>query len=437
MADIRPFEGVRYDLDRVGGFREVLGPADDIPSAEEASALIACHPFHSVRLEMIDPATPENLCRSAAYLRRWLCQGVLRRDTGPSFYVYEHEYTWEGARRKRRGFFAIARLDEESEQQMLPHENVRAEVVDIRVALLHRIQANLSPIYTLINDGGEVASLLDALVRQPADEVDGDGEDGVHRLWQVSGAESIASLQQAVASHPLYIADGHHRYAAARAYRDELRKKGVDRPEAEWVLIYISPVQDPGIIVQPIHRLFRSFAGRGWDEARHRMTRYFDVEEHDARGADGQAELLAEIGRLSEQDDLPAYVALDPGGEHYARLRLRDWHLVSSMLPRGVSDVTRHLDINLLERALLRHALGFQTADLEARIDYTADAVWAVGRVRSGAARAAIFTRPTPLEKLMAVARAGDRMPYKSTYFYPKIPIGLVLHDLTNGNGAR
>ena len=435
MAEIRPFRGVRYDTVRVGGLRAVIGPPEDIPSNEWAQALTAGRPYHSVRLEMHDPDTTDRFAAAGERFRQWLREGVLVRDEQPAFYAYEHEYLLGNTRRRRRGFFAALRLADPADGVVLPHEETLPHNVAVRLALLRGIRANLSAVYTLVEDEGRLARILDAVMAAPPAESGLDDEGGCHRLWVVTDPSVIAALQATVAGRPLYIADGHHRYTAALIYRDERRAATGDAGAAEYVLTHIASVEDPGIMVMPIHRVVRVLNGSTWDEVVGHLREHFSVSQAPLPPEDPASGVAAQIARLDALGGPPAYLLLEPGARRLTTLRVRQWDQVEHVLPQEASGLTRHLDATVADAVVLRHVLGIDEGSLEERVDFTPNVAQAVSETRAGTAAAALFVRPTRLRTLLAVAGAGERMPQKSTYFYPKIPIGLVVYYCATTDG--
>lgn len=434
MAEIRPFRGVRYDVSRVGGLGQVIGPAEDIPSAERAAALTAGRPYNSVLLEMPEASSSGSATQSAGdRFRAWLRDGVLVRDGVPALYLYEHEYAWGSGRRRLRGFFAALRLTEPETGEVLPHESVLPQNLELRIAKLREVQADVSAVYTLVEDDGQIEQILDGIAQREPDESGSDDEGGIHRIWRIEDHDRIAALCGAVAGRPLYIADGHHRYEAALAYRDELRGARGAAGAADDVLVFIADAADPGIAILPIHRVVSGIEPEHLPANLETLRRSFELTPIEIAGGQDQATAAAlesAVERLAETNTLPSFLLLEPGGERLWRLRLRSWEVIEPLLPAGASVLTRKLDVTVLDSVVLRQALGIAPDELERRVEFTPDIERAYDLVRAESTVAALFVRPTPLMKLLAVARAGERMPQKSTYFAPKIPIGLVVYDL-------
>lgn len=432
MADIRPFRGIRYNVERVGGLREVIGPPEDIPSTEHALELTRNRPYSSVRLEMRDPAAPTEFAESGRRFREWLRDGILFQDSAPALYMYEHEYAWGKERQRLRGFFAALSLTEPEAGVVLPHENILRQNLDLRVSLLRGIHANLSAVYTLVEDDGRIERTLSAVASRQPDDTGQDDEGGIHRVWRITDPAQQRVLQETIARFPLYIADGHHRYAAALVYRDAARARG-DAEAAEFVLTYIACTSDPGVMILPIHRLIRELDAREWEAALARIELFFDVETVPIDDRAPEKHVRREVAGLATRNSMPTFLALPPEATRMLTLRLRDWESIQSFLPDGASALTRRLDATVLDTMIIRFALGIDSEALESRVEFSPDPEHVCDQLRCGTAGAAFFVRPLPLSSLLAVARAGDRMPQKSTYFYPKIPIGLVMRDLSAG----
>ena len=431
MAMIRPFQGIRYDIERVGGLQQVIGPAAEIPPGEGAEDVEADRPYTAIRLQTPDPGMPPTFGEAGALFRRWLADGILIREPKPACYLYEHEFTYQGKRRLSRGLFAALRLPNGGTAEVIPHERIFHQQIDGHIALLQQVQANLNPLFTLVEDNGELTAILHriAMEREP-DESGTDDTSDRHRLWVIDQPGTIEALIRAIEHRPLFIADGHHRFAAALAYRDRLLEESTKPGPAGNILIYIAGAADTGALVLPIHRLVRSLGTRSWPQVRERLARDFEIEERQLRGTDAISELRELVAGLAAAEN-PAYVLLKPGGERLLFLRLRDR---SRVLQRFPGRASAHLpDVTLLDTLILRDAFGFAPNEIEARVSFTPDLPVSAEAVQDGLAVAAIFVSPLSLPMLLTITRNGGQLPSKSTYFYPKIPTGLVFHDLANG----
>ena len=430
MANIRPFRGITFDTARVGGLSEVVGPPEDIPSHDQAAAIVAGHPYHAVRLEMSDTGPGECFHRAARCFRQWLSDGILQQSQESAFYVHEHEFDFAGERRRRRGVFAAVELTDYAERVVLPHENTMPHNVEVRTELLRDVRANLSAVYTLVEDDGKLEAALNAVSSRQPDISGDDDVGGFHRLWAITNPSSIRNLRDALARRPLYMADGHHRYAAALNYRGELDRQGFDNGQADWTLAYLADINDDGVLVLPIHRVVKSLGAYNWDEMKSEMEVYFDILSIDLPEDNAEEYVTRAVSDLSDQTDDLAYLILEPGARTLLQVKLRDWNSVAGCIPADAGATASHLDVTVLDCVILYKILEFDSRQVEKNVEFTQDALTAYDFVRSGKAVFAAFVRPTPLSTLLNVARAGGRMPQKSTYFYPKIPIGLLMRDL-------
>jgi uncharacterized protein (DUF1015 family) len=426
VAEVRGFRGLRYAADRVGDLSCVVCPPYDIISEREAAALRATSPYNAICLELPEPEPGDaggqsRYRRAASELAAWRRDGVLRRDDAPSVYAVEEAFTWQDTQHRRRGLLAAVRLAAWEERIVLPHERTLAAPKADRLELLRACETNISPVFLLHPPQPDAQRALwqDLEGRPPTAEIslpEGRGE----RLW-VLQAESV-DLLGAFASSPLYIADGHHRYETALRYRDE-RRAGTEASRVagyEYVLSYLVSMDDPGLLVLPTHRCVA--AGR-IDEERLAglIGERFDVERRPWHGASNLPAALAELGWHGANQT--AFALYRPG----ELTILRPTDEADRWLPPDRDSAWRALDVAQLESLLLAPLLGPSVAE---ELIYTRDAAEAVAEVDAGRAALAVLLNPTPPQQIAAVADASERMPQKSTYFYPKLSTGLVFHVL-------
>jgi uncharacterized protein (DUF1015 family) len=434
VPKIEPFRGVHYDPMRTYGLSPVIGPPQDLPDLGEAARLIEQHPFHSLRLELGDPdvngwTSPERV-RESVY-QRWIDDGVLIKQPEPVFFVHEHRYRQDGIYHRRLGLFATAEISDDPVSGFRPHESTIRENLRFRVDLLRHLRLSISPIFTIVRDSGWLGVVLAELVHaRPPDLSGHDAEEGIHRLWTMDDPYLITWLQELVSDRPLYIADGHHRYAAAKAYRDHLLQEGRDPGNARTVLTLIVSEFDPGVSVLPIHREVRKLPG-DWNEIEARFNEVFRI---DCVLTEEQIEpelVQRRATRLAETiDDEPAFLMMRHPSRQLEHVRVRHPALIDQLIDASVPDVVRNLDVTVLHRMLLENVFGIPEDDPEGCVNYSPDAAAIVRRVQSGASELGLFMRNPRVEQVMAVADAGAHMPQKSTYFYPKVPAGLVMYDL-------
>jgi uncharacterized protein (DUF1015 family) len=434
VPKIEPFFGIHYDPLRTHGLSPVIGPPQDLPDLEEAARIIRQHPYHSLRLELGNPTdsswTAPADVRSSVF-EQWLNEGLLIRSDEPAFFVHEHRYRQNGIYHRRLGLFAAANLAEDPETGFRPHEGTIPENLRFRIDLMQHLRLSISPIFTLVRDNGWLGVVLSDLVHaRPPDLSGHDAEEGIHRVWVMRDPHIIAWLQDLVAERPLYIADGHHRFAAAKTYRNRLIEHGIDPGPAGKVLTLIVSEFDPGVSILPIHRGVQRIPV-DWGVAEERIKRLFEVE-----CLLQQNQITPElIGRRASR--LAASVSEDPEfllirheDQRLLRLRLRDRESIAAIVDDSTAPRVRELDVTVLHRVLLQHVLDIPVDDPDGIISYPPDPEHLTRQVQEGSVALGLFMRNPRIEQVLSVADAGAYMPQKSTYFYPKVPAGLVIYDL-------
>ena len=432
MADIRPFSGIHYAPDLRPHLAALVTPPYDVISPEAQVAYYDRHPNNIIRLELgLDEPGDDTLnnryTRAAAIFAEWRLRGIMRQDERPAMYLYRQRFQSGGKDYWRASLLARVRLEPWEAGVVLPHEKTMAKPKSDRLKLLRACAANLSPIMALYQDEqGTLQQLFKALneFSPEADFTDEAGEE--HWLLPITDAAHLRTIQDFFAEQRLYIADGHHRYETALAYRDELREMRKDlHPEdaANFVLMSLSAFEDPGVVILPTHRLIKGVAAervRGLAEA---LKPYFTVDALPASASATQA-----LEALSAET-AAAFVLVT--AEQTFRLRARP-EVAQRMAATGRSAAWQSLDVAILQTLALEEGLGLDAEALTSGdfLTYIRDADAAVAAVQNGTAQLAALVRSTRVEQLRDVAAVGDRMPQKSTYFYPKLITGLVINPL-------
>ena len=417
MAEVLPLHAVHYDLGRVESLADVVAPPYDVIDDRQRAELAARSPYNVVELDLPrDPYGGDPYEHAGALLERWTDEGVLTRDSEPTIYALEQDYdTPDGSRLTRRGFLARVRLAPYGEG-IRPHERTQPGPKEDRLRLTRATRHNLSPIFAL-HPGDAWRHLAPALGGDPLGEVtDGDGT--THRIWRIDDRAVHAAIAEELAPGELLIADGHHRYETSLAYQAEVGPGG---PQ-DYVLMALVSLEDPGLTVFPTHRLISGLAG--------------DPTKQQALGTG--------LRELFEVEKVP-FDQLDPGGiegvgvfgymdSHHKqayRLRLASNPALARALA-GRSEAYRTLDAAILEELVLKGILGMSTEDIAAKrgIGYTPSLDEALAKLDNGDYQAAFLLRPTPVDQVREVAAAGETMPPKSTYFFPKLLTGLVFNPL-------
>ncbi|MFQ5860224.1 MAG: DUF1015 domain-containing protein [Dehalococcoidia bacterium] len=429
MAELRPFCGLRYNLALVTDLSEVLCPPYDVIGPEEQQRLHQLSPYNMVRLELgqefpTDTPQENRYTRAAAQFSCWLAEEVLLREEQPALYLLRQRFTHRGQEMARLSLLAAVRLEELDRGGILPHERTAEAPKRDRLALMEACQANLSPVMALYRDPlGTVQGLLKRVQEASPVAQARDGQGG-SQLWCISQEEAIGQIGSALAGQPLYLADGHHRYETALAYRDRMRARAQgqwsDDDASNFVLMALVSLDDPGLLVLPYHRLVCGLAPPMLTCLRDRLHQCFHIEPFAAAREGPWLEVLLdtveELGR-----ERVALGLLGPDGEGPYLLTLKEGQKPSGRGP--IAD----FEAWLLEELVLAPVLRETLVD---SVSYVHDPEEAVRRIEDTTCQMAFFLRPLPLELFEAIVRQGQRLPPKSTYFHPKLPTGLVLNPL-------
>ena len=403
MADVRPFRALRY-APAAGPLGDLVSPPYDVISPEERRGYLAASRYNAVRLELPEVAYEE----VAGLIASWIDDGVLER-ADPVLVAWTQTFTLEdGVERERRTILGVVGLEPYEARVVRPHERTHAGPKEDRLRLIRAVRTNISPVFGLYPDPDGAAWAAVAPQGPPAGELtDADGT--VHRIWFVADPAVADAVAAALRDCWILIADGHHRYETALAYRDELRAQGAGPGPHDRVMMGLTALDDPGLVVLPTHRLLTR-----WPEGADAAFAATPVD-----GVDALVEALA-----AAPEDAPAVGLITAAG---ARL------LTAPAPPPGTSPADR-LDVAAIEREILVPHLGADQAALahDEVLSYTKDAHEAAGLVASGTLAAALIMRGIPKPAIADVSEAGETMPQKSTYFFPKLLTGVAFHPLTD-----
>ena len=434
MAAIRSFRGLRYNAHDALSLALVTAPPYDCISATERDEFYRTHPHNIVRLilgkdQPGDGPDYNKYTRAGDLLAKWVNTGILARDPVPAVYFYQQEFEIEGKSYVREGFLARVGLEPFGQGNIFPHEETMSGPREDRMRLIRAARANLSPVFSLFPDAenGVTAHLRSCLPYEPvAQTVDGDGV--VHRLFAITDPAAIEPVAAMMADRPLFVADGHHRYETAVAYRDELRAAGQDigpdHPAASILMLCVS-MDHPGLAVLPTHRVVHGLPDLSADALRRATEKHFRWEAFtgaEATSARMTERITAARGHafgLWTRDTAEAFI-----------LTLKSVK-VMDRLAADHSKPWRKLDVAILQRVILGEDLRHTVANPDGlRLSYVHLANQAFDAVHEDGADAAFVMRPLPVRSLQEVAHTGERMPPKSTYFYPKALSGLVINPL-------
>jgi uncharacterized protein (DUF1015 family) len=441
MAEIVPFRAIRYAASRGRALGQLIAPPYDLVSPAQRSELLARSPENIVHVILGqdlpgDGPTTNKYRRAAEHWASWLARGVLQRDPRPALYPLEQSFVApDGRNLLRRGFMAAVRLHEVGEGIVVPHEKTLARTRADRLELIKAVKANLSPVCGLYRDTTEAtARALDAASGgEPVAETDSD--DGVHhRLWRCEDAAEIAALQRLLEGERILLADGHHRYETALAYRRLLEEQTPGLPADgghHYVLMFLCPMSDPGLFLFATHRLVLGLKDFKLAPFLERLGQYFHVETlaEDVRRPTGRAWAISKLGEHAEKSTTFVVLSAEDGRARIATLR-DDVDLSGAELP--ADQMLAALDVTVLHSIVLQHILGLSAATQERQenLTYVHDSGEAVNRVLSGEHQLGFLLNPTPMWQVEAVGDAGETMPQKSTLFHPRLQSGLVMRDV-------
>ena len=418
MAKLEPIRALHYNLEKTGGLQDVVAPPYDVIDAEQRAQLEARSPYNVVRIDL--PVGEDPYAEAARQLAQWRSDGVVVQDERPAIWVLEQDYTGPDARsRTRRGFLARVRVENYGAGRIRAHERTHPGPKEDRLRLTRATRANLSPIFSLFSDPDARAwSALEPHTHADPWSSATDEDGTASRLWRVENEDAIEIVRSAAAEAELLIADGHHRYETARVYADEVGGEG----EHRYVLMCLVPLQDPGLTVFPTHRLIKDTTPAQQEALATALRRDFEIEE------------LSGVSELAPGPQPAGRIALGYIDSHFRRpfrLTLRDPAIADAALS-GHSEPYRRLDTAVLEALILNGALGLTDEDIDHlnQLGYARDAEQAIELVQDGTFDAAFLMAPPPIELVQAVADCGETMPPKSTYFFPKVPTGLIFNPL-------
>ena len=435
MATIKPFKGLRYNIEKVDGLENVVTPPYDIISDEEQKAYYDKHSNNVIRLEYgaeyeTDSELDNRYTRAAAFLRSWIDDGVLQFEDKECLYLYEQRFSFLGQELTYRGFVTLTQLEEFSKGVILPHEETLSKAKTDRLNLMTATHANFSQIYCLyMDETGKIRSMMEQITKSPADISFTAENDILQNVWIVRDDAVIAAVQAEFADKQLFIADGHHRYETALNFRNKMREENPDWKESDlfnYVMMMLVDMDDPGLVVFPTHRLVNNVK---IDEvmAVSLLKDDFDIDKIivDSKTSMLCDAIAKDLVALKEKKGFALYF----GGEYYYRLSLNDASVMEKYLP-DKSEAYRNLDVTILHTLVLDKIYGIDTENLanQKNLTYTRDPMEAIEAVQNGSQQCAFLLNATKVREIKDVSLAGEKMPQKSTYFYPKLITGIVMN---------
>ena len=440
MATVLPLKGILYNPEKIADSAQVTTPPYDVITPDEQAAYYERHPYNVIRLilgrtQATDTASDNPHTRSANFYRQWMADGILKQEDQPALYLKAITYAHEERTITRYGLIARVGLEPFEKRIILPHEKTFSKVRSERLQLMKATHCNYCPIFSLYPDDGGMLASLEHAVDKSAPIVDfTDDQDHRHQLWRILDPAIHRQVAAAMQDKRLFIADGHHRYETALNFRKHLEETEPsfnDHHPANYVLMYLCSMSDPGLIILPAHRLLKAVSAADLRQAMVKTRSYFEVDEHPFTAGDRQrverdfmaalndGGLRQRLGIYAHQSPIFYLLTLKPG--------VMD-RLFSDQLDASL----RLLDVTVLTRLVFIKILGFDQnrLDNEQLIGYASTADKAFQSIDTGTYDVAFILNPTRIEQVQEVAQKGLIMPRKSTYFYPKVKSGLVMNTL-------
>lgn len=438
MGDVRPFRGCRYNLEPIGDLSSVICPPHDEISPEAQHCYYLKSPYNMVRLELGkespgDSRRSNKYTRAADTLQTWLREGILLPEARPAFYLIEHRFLYKGAMRSLRGLIARVGLDD-SGGQIRPHEVTRPGPTADRLRLLQHCRFSFSPVMGLFRH--EEEGLLSLFPNVTADRpalsaVDSSGI--TYNMWAVTEEKMLKAASDFFATKVIYIADGHHRYQTALTYqRQQLdNSSSFTGDEAfNFVMMTLIHSQDPGLILLPTHHLVQGLEPERLARLREELAANFELIGLLSPSATLSQTAASWLHNLEDQGRAGmAFGLYGLHGQRFCLMVAKEKAGLQKMIPPGETP-GKDLEVSILHWLILRGVLAPEKE--QKCLTHTRDPIQAISRVDSGESQLAFFLNPIAISTVLAVADAGDRMPQKSTYFYPKTPAGLVANSITD-----
>lgn len=441
MAEILPFHGILYNPEKIEAIADVVTPPYDVISDAERDAFYRRHPHSVIRLDKGRPEAADNAqanphTRAADYFRKWLREGVLTRDANPAFYMTSVEFPLNDRPVIRFGLIAKVRLEPFERGVVLPHETTFSKVKTERLELMKACHANFSQIFSIFSDQTRILDYLKNLVDAEPPVFDFKDDAGHrHRMWRITDPNVHQAVSENFKDKKLFIADGHHRYETALNYRKWLMASTPDfSPDhpANFTMMYLCAVQDPGLIILPTHRMITRLPEKDRDDFLTAAQSFFDIETHEMIPSDAartrQKLRQAMINRTGER----RFGVFIKGRPAFYILKLKP-NVMDREFGNTIEAPLRELDVIVLTRLILGKLLKFDDVMLDDhdRIHFSSREMDAISAVADGSHDMAFILNPTTNEQVTHIAEKGLIMPRKSTYYFPKAISGQVMRSLT------
>jgi uncharacterized protein (DUF1015 family) len=443
MAEIKPFKGIVYDKEKIDDLKDVTTPPYDVITKAEQDGFYAKNEYNVIRLILgkeseHDSLSDNRYTRSAEFLENWLSSGVLKQDETDSIYAYQQSYHLpNGTMKTRIGFIALIKLEDFSSGKILPHEKTLSGPKSDRLNLMKSCHCNFSQIFSLYSDKKlKVDNIIEESIlgKQPDMHVT-DALKTFHAIFRISDAEVISRIAALMKDKNIFIADGHHRYETALNFRDHIRKE-IDTPETSpynYVMMYLSNMDSDGLAVFPTHRVLFNLPERQIGFLKANIDKYFTVTDFPftkKNEKDVLDELSSKLESAGKKNNAFGMYCKDD--DSYKLLVADDMSKIEPVIKKDMAESLKGLDVTVLHSVIINHLLGISTESQEKQenLRYVKGSHNAVKLIKEEDYQIAFLLNPPRVEQVEAVASSGNKMPQKSTFFYPKLLTGLVINKL-------
>lgn len=428
MAEIKAFNGLRY-TEKAGKIGELCCPPYDIISPEQRTEFLNTNEHNIIRLELpksqYDDESFDAYGAARGYLNNWLNDEILKKDNAEGIYIYEMDFTANGGNYSVKGYISLVKLEEFSKGIILPHEETLSKAKADRFNLMCATGCNFSQIYSLyMDEDGGAYSIIDNASKNAPDSEFTDADGVKHKLWCVYDKAVISALAAKMADKKLYIADGHHRYETALNYKKFCHDNMQEPENSDYVCMMLVNMENSGLVVFPTHRIVRDLPAFDYKAVCEKCSEYFEITPYLNREK-------GEIGLENAYKDGKKAFVLFTGDNNYTLLVLKDLETMEKLMPEA-SEALRNLDVSVLHTLVLERIFGIGKENMAKQINltYTRSADEAISAVDGQRANCCFLLNPTRVSEIKDVAAAGEKMPQKSTYFYPKLTTGLVMNKI-------
>jgi len=422
MNEVKPFRGITYNNKRIKDFSKVLAPPYDVISKEQQDELYLKSSFNIIRLilgiELPDDNPYDNkYIRARQYMEQWTGSGVLNQEQVPCFYIYAQDYTVDNKSYTRWGFTGLYRLQPEKKGIIFPHEKTHSTPKKDRLSLIKEVNANLSPVFSLYSDIDGLTSYVKSMCQRWDPYIDTEIDGIRHRMWKLRDRVSVNNIAENMQTKQIFIADGHHRLEVAKQYQKLCRSKNPKSEDSpyDYVMMYFTSMEDEGLSILPTHRLIKleqtsktSFL---------KIKKFFDITQYNS------IRPFKKATDKAKESDLIMLGMFDENTKKFYSLTLKEKALPDIKKIKTSKFIDR-LDVSLLQEVILKRCLGVDPSSIK----YTVSMKEAISRVKKKEFSIAFFLNPLKIQQLQDVVKAGELMPQKSTFFYPKLISGVTIH---------